>query len=172
MNLGCPRRSGACLCTITLTLLMGLNPRSGLSAEPAAVELEKNMSVVHYEKFGAIGDGVTDDIEAIVKAHEFANKHGLPVKADTGKCYYIGGQDKTAVIQTQTDWGTAKFIIDDTAVKNHRASIFLVSSSLKPFKPKGLTSLKKTNPKSMSLCLAPASSTLRIPVLSATFDTD
>ena len=28
---------------------------------------------VTYEQFGAIGDGIADDLAAIVKAHEFAN---------------------------------------------------------------------------------------------------
>ena len=121
---------------------------ASLSAWSADIEQSfKDMDVVRYEKFGAVGDGVTDDIEAIVKAHKFANEHGLPVKADEGATYYIGGKDKTAVIQTDVDWGTAEFIIDDTAVSNHRASIFLVRSSLKSFKLKGLSSLKRNQSK-------------------------
>ena len=39
---------------------------------------------ITYEQFGAKGDGVTDDMEAIVKAHEAANAEGLPVKAREG----------------------------------------------------------------------------------------
>lgn len=113
------------------------------SAEPARKEAEEQISVVQYKKFGAVGDGVTDDLEAIVRAHEFANQHGLPVKADEGATYYIGGKDKTAVIKTDTDWGTAKFVIDDTAVLNRNASIFMVQSSLKPFTPAGISSLKR-----------------------------
>ena len=35
---------------------------------------------VTYEEFGAIGDGKTCDIEAIAKAHEYANANGLSVK--------------------------------------------------------------------------------------------
>ena len=31
---------------------------------------------VTYEAFGAIGDGVTDDLPAICEAHEYANAHG------------------------------------------------------------------------------------------------
>ena len=37
--------------------------------------------VVTYERFGAKGDGKTDDLSAIVAAHESANARGLPVKA-------------------------------------------------------------------------------------------
>ena len=117
------------------------------SAEPARKEAGEHIDVVRYAKFGAVGDGVTDDIEAIVRAHEFANQHGLPVKADEGATYYIGGKDKTAVIQTDTDWGTAKFIIDDTAVLNHNANIFNVQSSLKSFTLEGITSLKRNQAK-------------------------
>ncbi|MEI6149197.1 MAG: hypothetical protein WCS01_08900, partial [bacterium] len=102
---------------------------------------------VRYAKFGAVGDGVTDDLEAIVKAHEYANQHGLPVKADDGATYYIGGKNKTAVIQTDTDWGTAKFIIDDTAVSNRDAHIFNVQSSLKPITLQGIATLKRNQAK-------------------------
>ncbi|HEY3325097.1 MAG TPA: hypothetical protein VGP72_31880 [Planctomycetota bacterium] len=105
------------------------------------------MNVVRYGDFGAQGDGKTDDIEAIAKAHAHANEHGLPVKADGGATYYIAGLDKMAVIQTDTDFGAAKFIIDDTSVKNHRANIFEVRSSLKPVKLEGVTSLKRDQPK-------------------------
>ena len=77
---------------------------SGLSvgsAEPAGKGAGAQMGVVRYAKFGAVGDGVTDDLEAIVRAHEFANQHGLPVKADAGATYYIGGKNQTAVIQSE-----------------------------------------------------------------------
>ena len=99
--------------------------------------------VVRYAKFGAVGDGISDDMDAIIRAHKFANKHGLPVQADKGATYYIGGKNKTAVIQTDTDWGTAKFVIDDTAVLNRKTNIFLVRSTLKSFALKGIASLKR-----------------------------
>jgi len=98
---------------------------------------------VRYAQFGAKGDGKTDDIDAIAEAHAFANQHGLPVKADDGATYYISGKDRTAVIQTDTDFGTAAFIIDDTDVQNRSANVFLVSSTLQPFKLEGVSSLRK-----------------------------
>lgn len=113
------------------------------AAEPARKGAEEDTGVVRYSKFGAVGDGVTDDLEAIVRAHQFANQRGLPVKADQGATYFIGGKDKTAVVKTDTDWGTAKFIIDDTAVANRGASVFTVQSSLKPFPLHGISSLKR-----------------------------
>ena len=51
---------------------------------------------ITYEKYGAVGDGVHDDMPAIVAAHEAANEKGLPVKVKSGKCYYIGGGNLVA----------------------------------------------------------------------------
>jgi hypothetical protein len=117
------------------------------SAKPTEENVEIGKDVVRYEDFGARGNGVTDDIEAIAKAHEFANQHSLPVRAGEGATYYIGGKDKTVVIQTDTDFGSAKFIIDDTSVENHRAHIFVVPSTQKTFDLEGITSLKRNQPK-------------------------
>jgi hypothetical protein len=105
------------------------------------------LGVIHYSDFGAKGDGKTDDMDAIAAAHAFASQHGLKVKADKGATYYIGGRERTALIGTDTDFGTAAFIIDDTEVENRNASIFMVSSSLKPFHPEGITSLKRNQEK-------------------------
>ncbi len=69
-----------------------------------------------YEQFGAKGDGVTDDLPAIIATHEAANEKGLPVRAADGKTYYIGNAIGTAVVRTDVDFGTAKFIIDDSDV--------------------------------------------------------
>lgn len=87
---------------------------------------------VDYETFGAVGDGVADDLPAIVKAHAFANAHGLPVKTKAGATYHLGRRALTAIVATDTDWGTSRFIIDDTDVENHRASLFSVQSLLAP----------------------------------------
>ncbi len=102
---------------------------------------------VRYSDFDARGDGRTDDMDAIAAAHAVANRYGLTVKADPGATYYIGGKDRTAVIRTDTDFGTAEFIIDDTGVENIRAHVFLVSSGLQPFIPEGISSLKKNQEK-------------------------
>lgn len=117
------------------------------AAVPCVCAAEKPVTAVRYGRFGARGDGKTDDMDAIVTAHRFANEHNRPVRADDGATYYIGGKNKTAVIRTDTDFGTAQFIIDDTAVENRRASVFAVRSALKPVKLTGITSLKKNQPK-------------------------
>jgi len=90
-------------------------------------------SVVTYEAFGAVGDGVADDLQAICKAHEHANQNGQPVRSKPGATYYLGRQALTAIIATDTDWGTSKFIIDDRkGVDNYRSPLFEVRSLLKP----------------------------------------
>lgn len=84
---------------------------------------------VTYESFGAIGDGITDDFEAIIKTHEYANKNNLSVFAKETATYYIGGANKTAYIKTNTDWSTARFIIDDRNVENINSWVFNVAPS-------------------------------------------
>ncbi len=145
-GLSCARRRyrvmavvfGVAIATIA-TSVFGPN-RSARAASP-------EQEVVRYREFGAKGDGKTDDIDAIVRAHAFANEHGHPVKADDDATYYISGKNRTAVIQTDTDFGTAAFIIDDTDVQDHRAHVFLVSSRLQPFQLEGITSLKRNQEK-------------------------
>ena len=85
--------------------------------------------VVCYEDFGAKGDGVTDDGAAIAAAHEYANKNGLPVFAREDATYYIGGAARDICIMTDTDWSSARFIIDDRNVENCAKEVFLVAPS-------------------------------------------
>jgi hypothetical protein len=118
-----------------------------VNVSPTDVLKFKAQGLIRYSDFGAAGDGNTDDIDAIAAAHAFANLHGLLVKADDGATYYIGGKERTAVIRTGTDFGTAAFIIDDTEVQNRNVSVFLVSSSLQPFKPEVISSLKRNQEK-------------------------
>jgi len=118
-----------------------------VNVSPKDVRKFKANGVVRYSDFGAKGDGKTDDIDAIAATHAFANQQGLPVKADEGATYYISGKSRTAVIQTNTNFGRANFIIDDTNVADRNTPVFQVSSRLQPFKPEGLTSLKRNQEK-------------------------
>jgi hypothetical protein len=118
-----------------------------VNVSPKDFQKFKAVGLVRYSDFGARGDGKTDDIDAIAAAHAFANQHGLLVKADEGATYYIGGKERTAVIRTDTDFGTAAFIIDDTEVQNRNASVFMVSSSLQPFQLEGISSLERNQEK-------------------------
>lgn len=98
---------------------------------------------VTYEEYGALGDGVHDDQAAIIAAHEAANKLGLPVRATDGKTYYIGQGDKVAVIQTDVDFGKAKFIINDVVTDTYSAPIFRVESTQKPIQITDVHSLRR-----------------------------
>jgi hypothetical protein len=118
-----------------------------INVSPKDVLKFKANGLVRYSDFGARGDGKTDDIDAIAAAHAFANQHGLSVKADEGATYYISGKNRTAVIRTDTDFGTAAFFIDDTEVQNRNAHVFLVSSGLQSFKLEGISSLKRNQKK-------------------------
>ncbi len=69
---------------------------------------------VSYKDFGAVGDGRTDDSAAIKAAHDFANKGGQLVVAESSKTYYIAGPCDTISIKTNVDFGGCKFIFDDT----------------------------------------------------------
>ncbi|MCR5460094.1 MAG: hypothetical protein K6F51_09380 [Acetatifactor sp.] len=81
---------------------------------------EITLPYVTYRMFNAKGDGVTDDYDAIIRTHDFANKHNLPVKADEGATYYIGhmnpNKPKGALIKTETDWDGATFVINDKSI--------------------------------------------------------
>jgi len=99
--------------------------------------------MLKYRDFGAAGDGITDDMHAIVKTHEAANKQNLPVQADPNAVYFIGDHDITAVIQTPTDWNTAKFIMDDKNLKHPRQHIFHVMSKHAPIDISSLGAFKK-----------------------------
>jgi len=106
-----------------------------------------DVQFISYSQYGAVGDGITDDLDAIVKAHAAANEAGLPVRADADATYYIGGANRTALIQTDTDWGNAKFIIDDTNVENPRNHLFNVSSTLPAIPITTIATLKKNQTK-------------------------
>lgn len=85
-----------------------------------------------YEMFGAVGDGVQDDMPSIVKTHEEANRLQMPVKAKAGAVYYISPANRTAVVHTSTDWTGAKFIVDDVDCQRMDAPVFHVASTQAP----------------------------------------
>ena len=113
----------------------------------AFAALAQAQEFVTYEQFGAVGDGQADDQKAIVAAHAAANEKGLPVKACDGKTYYIGGGSAVAIIKTDVDFGTAKFVSDDRNLKKLRAPIFRIVSSECPFEVKGVKTLARAQAK-------------------------
>jgi hypothetical protein len=121
--------------------------RLQINVPPKEMRKFKETGWVQYSDFGAKGDGKTDDIDAIAATHAFANAQKLPVKADDNATYYIGGKPRTAIIKTDTYFGKAAFIIDDTNVERIGAAVFMVSSEKLPFKPEGVSSLRKNQAK-------------------------
>lgn len=74
----------------------------------------RDVSIVYYEDFGAVGDGVTDDFNAIYNAHVYANLGGQTVLGNPDATYYLCDSGaKSIPIKTNVDWRGAKFIIDD-----------------------------------------------------------
>ena len=93
------------------------------------------VNVVYYSQFGAKGDGVTNDAEAIYNAHVFANQCGQTVMGDgPSATYYIHELTKTILVETNVDWNNSTFYIDDTGseiYKNRGLPIFTLSSTAK-----------------------------------------
>ena len=74
---------------------------------------------IYYEDFGAKGNGITDDFEAIKRCHEYANQYGHTVNATPGATYLIGKNDAgtAATIKTDTNWNGCTFIFDDRHIQ-------------------------------------------------------
>ncbi len=103
--------------------------KSSSVALPKGAVDGKNIRDIYYEdeEFGAVGDGTTNDFDAIYKTHEKANKYGHTVHANPEgtSVYYIGTTGgRSAVIMTDTYWHGNKFIFDDTCFEVHNDSNF------------------------------------------------
>jgi hypothetical protein len=105
--------------------------------------LIKKKGVINYSDLGAIGDGISDDAIFIKATHEVANHYGFNVKADDDALYNITGKKVSAIISTNTDFGNATFIIDDTNVDDYTSSIFEIRSKKPSFKINHIKSIKK-----------------------------
>ncbi len=106
-------------------------------------------ATVHYCDFGAVGDGKTNDVPAIAAAHAYANANHCPVRATPGAVYYLGEADAPIVIQTDTDWTDAAFIIDDSQIPPEKGArpLFTVPSSFQPIPFEITGSVKAGQPK-------------------------
>lgn len=118
---------------------------------------EQPRQVLYYSQFGASGCGTVCDFEAIRLTHEMANTRGAIVRADPGATYLIGATTRTAIIRTDTDWGDARFIIDNTTVEMRGSAtdprgawshswLFRVESAQRPFPVYQISSLRRFQP--------------------------
>ena len=98
------------------------------------------MHTVSYLDCGAVGDGVTDDFNAIKAAHDTANEFGLTIDAcgerkGDGLVFNLGVHAETIKIMTDVDWTGASFIIDDSAIapesSARTSNVFSIVSSLR-----------------------------------------
>ena len=108
-----------------------IDPDTQQTEEPKDPQTPHDPNYVYYSDFGAAGNGKTNDIQAIIDAHAYANAHGMPVRADKDATYYISDIPQSAIIQTDTDWTGAAFIIDDSGIgiDQREDNIFVVRSS-------------------------------------------
>ena len=84
---------------------------------------------VNYKLFGAVGDKKNDDGLQIKAAHDYANKHGIPVVNLSGE-YWV--KETTAIIiKTNVDWGQSIFHFDEKF--NSKEPRFKVLSDVAPF---------------------------------------
>ncbi len=85
-----------------------------LQHELVALLLERE--AVNYRMFGAVADGQSDDGVQIKRAHEYANRHQIPVVNPSGE-FWIK-HTNSIVIKTNVHWGNTTFHIDERF--NHR----------------------------------------------------
>ena len=89
-------------------------------------------NVVYYKDFGAVGDGVTDDYQAIYNTHIFANQGGQKVMGEANARYYIHVFNKTIPVMTDVDFNGATFYLDDTGsevYKSRGTHLFTLTST-------------------------------------------
>ncbi len=66
---------------------------------------------VYYRDFGAVGDGIADDYDALFAAHSYANSCGQTVYADEGDVYLLRERKNGSIpVMTNVYLGTAKII--------------------------------------------------------------
>ena len=97
--------------------------RNGL----VAVLLERQ--AVNYRMFGAVGDGKHDDGVQIKLAHEYANKHQIPVVNASGE-FWIKQTNNIRIV-TNVHWGKTIFHIDER-FNSKRYARFVVDNDAPP----------------------------------------
>lgn len=121
-------------------------------ADESYIKFTRNAHYVYYDDFGAVGDGTTNDADAIYEAHQFAyrGKH-KKIVGTSGKNYLIGNISAKAAapIYCDVDWTGVKFTLDDregVITNGYRDSIFAVTgASYSTVRPANSAFLKEIN---------------------------
>ena len=85
---------------------------------------------ITYEDFGAVGDGVTDDGNAIKTAHAYANENNLSVKCMNRKRYLIKNTNDIE-IKTDLDLNGSTVVFDDM-YRNNDNYVFRIDAISQP----------------------------------------
>ena len=116
--------------TATLEFVNNYLLKDGTNTFAEGYIYSKQVSIVTYEDFGAVGDGVTDDFAAIYDAHAYANLGGQTVLGKAGAVYFIGDSfTKSIPVKTSVDFKGATFMINDkgsVAYSNRSKPLFLI----------------------------------------------
>ncbi|MBN2313946.1 MAG: hypothetical protein JXM79_08440 [Sedimentisphaerales bacterium] len=91
----------------------GLQPNGAdvIALKNGLVAILLESQSVNYKMFGAVGDGENDDGVQIKLAHEYANKHRIPVVNLSGE-FWIQKVNNIE-IKTNVHWGTTTFHVDE-----------------------------------------------------------
>ena len=103
----------------------------------APTSYSKPANVVYYEDFGAKGNGIADDFEAMYAAHIFANKCGQTVMGKKGAHYFVaaGSLNRTIPVMTDVDFNDATITVDDVgsaAYQNRGVKLFTTQRQYSP----------------------------------------
>lgn len=90
------------------------------------LEQKASKTYVSYEEFGAKGDGINNDYEAIKKCHDYANENNFEVRCKSSK-YYLSYVEESIIVKTNWNCSNATFIIDDTLENiNNDIHVFVI----------------------------------------------
>ena len=107
-------------------------------------QLAETSKVVNVESFGAIGDGITDDGQALKEAHEYANEHKMKVEYGYDKDYYVG--DVSLIpIQTSVNFNNCRIHIDDSFHNTHEVFSVIEDNPIIEVQPSHIATTITTN---------------------------
>ena len=116
---------------------------------PVDINYYDTVSEACYADFGAEGNGVANDYQAIYDTHVFANEGGQKVVGTPGAVYRIDDIPKSVPVKTDVDFRGASFIVNDVgddAYTNRNNALFTIArdAKLKTYKQAALDEMAAT----------------------------